>query len=58
VRRPGAIVCTRTHVDVVLDVQHADVRLRRPGLDLDPGWLPWLGRVVTYHYVHGGILAG
>jgi hypothetical protein len=58
VRRPGALVCTRTHVDVVLDVQHADVRLRRPGLDLDPGWLPWLGRVVTYHYVHGGILAG
>lgn len=20
------------------------------GLDVDPGWLPWLGRVVTYHY--------
>ena len=24
--------------------------IRLAGLDLDPGWLPWLGRVVTFHF--------
>ena len=25
--------------------------VRRAGLDLDPGWLPWLGCVVAIRYV-------
>ncbi len=28
----------------------ADTRLRRCGLDADPGWLPWLGLTVTLRY--------
>jgi hypothetical protein len=24
--------------------------VRRAGLDLDPGWVPWFGRVVGFHY--------
>ena len=24
--------------------------IRRVGLDIDPGWVPWLGRIVTFHY--------
>ncbi len=33
-----------------IHVNDADLRLRRHGLDIDPGWLPWFGRVVAYHY--------
>ncbi|MDC0747851.1 hypothetical protein [Polyangium mundeleinium] len=51
--RPGRIGSTRTHIDVVFDLEAADIRVRRAGLDLDPGWVPWLGRVVRYHYLHG-----
>jgi hypothetical protein len=25
--------------------------VRRLGLDLDPGWVPWLGLVVAIHFV-------
>jgi hypothetical protein len=27
-----------------------ELPLRCAGLDLDPGWVPWLGRVVGYRY--------
>jgi hypothetical protein len=26
------------------------VEVRRAGLDLDPGWIPWLGAVVRFVY--------
>lgn len=50
VRRPGRVAYTHTHVDVTLALRGADVRARAAGLDLDPGWVPWLGRVVAFHY--------
>ncbi len=50
VRRPGLIVPTKTHIDVVFAHHQADVRIRRAGLDIDPGWVPWLGRQVHFHY--------
>jgi hypothetical protein len=50
IRRPGHVIATRTHVDVYFDLRHIDMRVRRAGLDLDPGWVPWLGRVVLFHY--------
>jgi hypothetical protein len=50
VRRPGAISLTPTHADLHFHLQHTDLRVRRLGLDLDPGWLPWFGRVVAFHY--------
>lgn len=53
VRRPGFIMASRTHVDVFFRHADTDVRVRRAGLDLDPGWVAWLGRVVTFHYSHG-----
>lgn len=58
VRRPGRLLATRTHLDVLLDVSLADARVRRAGLDLDPGWVPWLGRVVSFHYLHGELRHG
>jgi hypothetical protein len=43
---------------VFFDLAAADVRVRRSGLDIDPGWVPWLGRVVRFHYLHPDELAG
>jgi hypothetical protein len=56
VHRPGTVWRSRTDLDVTLPLDHADLRIRRAGLDLDPGWLPWLGlygRVVRFHYHQG-----
>jgi hypothetical protein len=50
VRRPARITCTPTHVDVDFALGDAILSVRRAGLDLDPGWLPWFGRVVTFRY--------
>ena len=50
VLRPARMAWTRTHLDVTLPLSALDVRVRAAGLDLDPGWVPWLGRVVAFHY--------
>jgi hypothetical protein len=53
VERRGMVWMTRTDLDVTLALEDADVRIRRMGLDIDPGWVPWLGvtgRVVRFHY--------
>jgi hypothetical protein len=54
VLRPAALTVTPTHVDIHVDIAAAEPGIRRAGLDLDPGWLPWFGRVVTFHYEPGG----
>src|SRR5690606_27898134 len=51
VRRDGHVRTGRTHVDVFLSLQTADALIRREALDLDPGLVPWLDRVVLFHYV-------
>jgi hypothetical protein len=48
--RRAAIHITRTHVDVVFQLRDATGAVRRAGLDLNPGWVPQLGRIVTFHY--------
>ncbi|HEX3551398.1 MAG TPA: hypothetical protein VHT53_13520 [Candidatus Elarobacter sp.] len=50
VRRTGRLTMTRTELDVTLHLDAVDLRIRRAGLDFDPGWLPWFGRVVRFHY--------
>jgi hypothetical protein len=53
VKRDGLVWRTRTDLDVTLPLAEADIRIRRIGLDIDPGWLPWLGPfgcVVRFHY--------
>jgi hypothetical protein len=52
VRRPGRLLGTSTHLAVVFDHCCVDTRVRRAGLDLDPGWIPWFGRVVTFQYAY------
>ena len=50
VLRPARLAITPTHVDAFFRLNAADVRIRRAGLDIDPGWVPWFGRVVAFHY--------
>jgi len=52
--RPGSLVWQRTHLDLYLDHRQAEIRVRRLGLDLDPGWVSWLALVVQFHYRSGG----
>jgi hypothetical protein len=51
VRRPARLAFTATHIDVRFPLAGADVRVRRAGLDIDPGWLAWFGRVVAFQFV-------
>ncbi len=51
VNRSGLVSMNRSDLDVTLSLDSADIRIRRLGLDIDPGWLPWFGKVVRFHYV-------
>jgi hypothetical protein len=48
--RPGKVMLSATHWDVIFDLNQTDLRLRRVALDSDPGWVAWLGKVVRFHY--------
>jgi len=50
VSRPGQIRVTPTHIDMRFDIALAELSVRRAGLDIDPGWVPWFQRVVTFRY--------
>lgn len=50
IARPGRIVRTRTHLDVLLPLDGVDLDVRRAALDVDPGWVPFLGRIVRFHH--------
>jgi hypothetical protein len=50
-RQPGLLRATASHLDLYLHGTTIDIRIRRVGLDLDPAWVPWLGRVVRFHYL-------
>jgi hypothetical protein len=52
VARHGVFSVNRTDLDVSLPLDETEIRIRRIGLDLDPGWLPWFGRVVRFHYLY------
>ncbi|MGB0659884.1 MAG: hypothetical protein ACPGNV_06855 [Mangrovicoccus sp.] len=52
-RRPALILASRTHWDVQFPGDLVDLSLRRYGVDLSPGWVSWLMRVVTIHYDFG-----
>jgi hypothetical protein len=50
VTRPAKLSLTPTHADMSFDLAGVSLAVRRAGLDLDPGWIPWFGRVVSFHY--------
>lgn len=50
VLRPARLGVSATHADLHFTLDDVDLRVRRLGLDIDPGWLPWYGRVVGFHF--------
>lgn len=51
---PARIVHNVSHLDMYCDLMHVRLELRLAGLDINPGWLPWLGRVVQFHFDYRG----
>jgi hypothetical protein len=49
--RAGRLYLTLTHVDLVMPMSEISVPVRLAGLDANPGWVPELSRVVTFHFV-------
>jgi hypothetical protein len=47
---PAWLHHTPSHLDLDLPLAAVRVEVRRVALDIDPGWVPWLGRVVTFRY--------
>lgn len=47
---PGIVLYTASHIDCYLPIASVRLAVRTHGLDVNPGWVPWLGRVITLHY--------
>jgi hypothetical protein len=47
---PAQAIHGRSHLDLYYPLGAVRLEIRRAGLDIDPGWLPWLGQVVHFHY--------
>ena len=50
---PAQLAYTASHLDLYFAMNSVRLPVRLAGLDIDPGWVPWLGRVVSFHYVEG-----
>lgn len=48
---PALVDATPSHLDVRYPLGAVRLAVRRVALDVNPGWVPWLGRVLTFHYV-------
>lgn len=48
--RDACITADPGWIDVRFDLRDVSTELRRAALDLDPGFLPWLGLVLRYRY--------
>jgi hypothetical protein len=48
---PARLYHTPSHLDLDLPLAAVRIAVRRVALDVDPGWVPWLGRVVTFRYL-------
>ena len=49
-RRSGRLLIDNGWLELVFDLNDVDTQIRRAGLDLDPGFVPWLGKVVKIRY--------
>lgn len=50
VGRRGEVTVGEDSLTVHFPLEAADIRLRRRALDVDPGWVDWLGLSVRYRY--------
>lgn len=55
---PARVMATASHWDIYFPLQAVRLDLRLAAWDINPGWLPWLGRVVNLHYVEQPIPTG
>lgn len=58
VNRGGRLACSKTHLDALFETKQMDIGIRRSGIDINPGWVAWLGRVVEFHYDQGDLTDG
>lgn len=49
-RRSGAAWVSPERIDIEFPAASLDLRIRRAGFDINPGFVPWLGRIVHFHY--------
>lgn len=47
---PARVAATASHIDVYFPLAAVRLPVRLAALDVNPGWVPWLGRVVTFYY--------
>jgi hypothetical protein len=52
-RVPARLCATRSHIDLHFPLAAVRLDVRLAGLDVDPGWIPWLGKVVHFHFGSG-----
>jgi len=52
--RRGKLILSLSHVDLVMGMNQISVPVRLAGLDANPGWMPELGRVITFHFLAEG----
>jgi hypothetical protein len=55
---PARVIATASHWDIYFPLQSVRLDLRLVAWDIYPGWLPWLGRVVSLHYVEQPAFTG
>ena len=51
--RPGRLLINDWSAELVWPLAGIDLALRRAGWDQDPGWVPWLGRVIRFRFGAG-----
>ncbi len=56
--RPARVTATASHLDLYFHLHSVDLDIRLAGLDINPGWLPWLGRVVHFHFLENPFAGG
>ena len=49
-RRPAEIIADPGWLEVRFSLDDVRTEIRAAGLDLDPGWIPWLGIVIRFVY--------
>jgi hypothetical protein len=48
--RPGVLTVSAWSAELAWPLASVDLALRRAGWDQDPGWLPWLGRSLSWRF--------
>lgn len=46
----GRLYVSATHIDLVMELEAIALPVRLAGLDINPGWVPALGRVIQFHF--------